>query len=94
MTYDEASALNDLIYWSPKNYKVKRTGIWMLEDNLFAVPDCRRSEVYVKWNAKYYCFRGLLTERKKSSIKCVGLGCLGMSLSDFNYYQNMCMAIH
>jgi len=40
----------------------------MLEDNLFAVPDWWRSEVYAKWNRKYYCFRGLLIERKKCSI--------------------------
>jgi hypothetical protein len=66
----------------------------MLEDNLFAVPDCGRSEVYVKCNRKYYYFRGLLIERKKCSIKYMGQGRLGMSLRDFNYYQNMCMAIH
>jgi len=66
----------------------------MLEDNLFAVLDCKRNEVCVKCNRKYYCFRGLLVERKKCSIKHVGRGCLGMSLSDFNYYQNMCMAMH
>jgi hypothetical protein len=55
----------------------------MLEDNLFAVSDCRRSEVYVKCKRKYYCFRGLVIERKKCSIKCVGQGCLGISWSDF-----------